>query len=187
MNTPGTRSIAQELTEFGFRTSLMIVLLTACYYVLPDDGPFEDLQAGLRAVWSLLALAGFALVLRIQVRSIRRRPSVWGRAEALLTVLYLLILVFAITYDRMAGHNGDQFAGISNRTDALYFTVTVISTVGFGDIHAVSTVARGIVTVQMLVNVFFVGAALRLLTGLRGSAAAGGSSGSGSSADTDGP
>lgn len=165
MDTPGSRSIAQELTAFGARTSLMIVLLTACYYVLPDDGPFEDLQSGLRAGWSLAALIAFALVLRIQVRTIRRRPSVWGRAEALLTALYLLILAFAISYDRMAGTGGDVFAGINNRTDALYFTVTVVSTVGFGDIHAVSTGARAVVTVQMLVNVFFVGAALRLLGG----------------------
>lgn len=182
MDTPGSRSIAQELTAFGARTSVMIVLLTACYYVLPDDGPFEDLQSGLRAGWSLAALIAFALVLRIQVRTIRR-PSVWGRAEALLTVLYLLILAFAISYDRMAGTGGDVFAGINNRTDALYFTVTVVSTVGFGDIHAVSTGARAVVTVQMLVNVFFVGAALRLLGGAANRAYSGesGESGAGSS------
>ncbi|SDC25801.1 Ion channel [Sanguibacter gelidistatuariae] len=184
MDTPGARSIAQELTAFWVRTLLMIVLLTTCYYVLPDNGPFDDRAAGLRTGGSLLALVGFALVLRIQVRVIRRRPSVWGRSEALLTVLYLLILAFAITYDRMAGSAGNQIEGISNRTDALYFTVTVVSTVGFGDIHAVSTAARAVVTIQMLVNVFFVGAALRLLTGLGGSGKGGGS---GTDGDARGP
>ena len=166
MDTP--RSVARELGAFGVRTSVMIVLLTACYYALPDAGPFADRESGVRAGWSLLAWVGFVVVLRIQVRAIRSHPSVWARSEALLTVLYLLILVFAITYDRMAASSADQFAGINNRTDALYFTVTIVSTVGFGDIHAVSTPARAVVTAQMLVSVFYIGVALRLLTGLRG-------------------
>lgn len=158
----------RELVTFALRTCLVLLLLTACYYALPDDGPFESLQAGLRALCSLLALTTFVLLVRFRLRSVRRRPTVWGRSEALLTVLYLLILGFAIVYDVLARADAGQFVGIADRTDALYFTVTVISTVGFGDIHAAGTAARGLVTVQMLVNVFFLGAALRLLTGLGG-------------------
>lgn len=174
MNAPGEpasapevrpRSIARELTAFAVRTSLMIVLLTACYFVLPSDGLMADHESGLRTGGSILALLGFALVLRQQIRAFRHRLSIWGRAEALLTVLYLLILVFAITYDRMAMANSDQFVGIATRSDALYFTVTVVSTVGFGDIHAAGAAARSVVTVQMLINVFYVGAALRMMTG----------------------
>ena len=162
---PATRSVARELTAFAVRTSLMIVLLTACYFALPSGGLIADRESGLRTGGSILALVGFVLVLRLQVRAFRRRLSVWGRAEALLTVLYLLILVFAITYDRVALASPDQFVGIENRSDALYFTVTVVSTVGFGDIHAAGAAARSIVTAQMLINVFYVGAALRLMTG----------------------
>ena len=160
-----TRSVGRELSAFAVRTSLMIVLLTACYFVLPDGGLIADRQSGLRTGGSILALTGFALVLRLQVRAFRNRLSVWGRAEALLTVLYLLILVFAITYDRLAAASPNQFDGIASRSDALYFTVTVVSTVGFGDIHAAGAAARSIVTAQMLINVFYVGAALRLMTG----------------------
>lgn len=160
----GTRSVARELGAFAVRTSLMIVLLTACYFVLPDGGLIADHESGLRTGGSILALIGFALVLRLQIRAFRHRLSIWGRAEALLTVLYLLILVFAITYDRLAVASPDQFVGIENRSDALYFTVTVVSTVGFGDIHAAGAAARSIVTAQMLINVFYVGAALRLMT-----------------------
>ena len=36
------------------------------------------------------------------------------------------------------------------RADALYFTVTVFSTVGFGDITAKSETARVVLIVQML-------------------------------------
>lgn len=161
----GTKTVAQELGGFAVRTSLMIVLLTACYFVLPDGGLIADHESGLRTGGSILAIVGFVIVLRLQVRAFRHRLSIWGRAEALLTVLYLLILVFAITYDRIAVASPDQFAGIENRSDALYFTITIVSTVGFGDIYAAGTAARSIVTAQMLINVFYVGAALRLMTG----------------------
>jgi hypothetical protein len=48
--------------------------------------------------------------------------------------------------------------------DGLYFTVTVLSTVGFGDIHAVSSTARLLVTPQMLFGLIYIGTAVRLLT-----------------------
>jgi hypothetical protein len=60
-----------------------------------------------------------------------------------------------------------QFAGIADRTDALYFSVTVVGTVGFGDVHATATVSRILVTTQMLVNLIYIGTALRLLSSMR--------------------
>ena len=50
------------------------------------------------------------------------------------------------------------------RVDALYFTVTVFSTVGFGDISAATEPARVLVTIQMILNLIFLGAGVRLLT-----------------------
>jgi len=51
------------------------------------------------------------------------------------------------------------------RTDALYFTVTVFSTVGFGDITAKSETARVVLIVQMLADLAFLGAGIRVLLG----------------------
>ena len=160
--------LARQLGRFFLRTTVMLALLTACYYLLPTGGPFDDAAAGRRTGATVVMLAGFAAVLRIQLRAFRRARSVWGQVEALLTVLYLLILVFAVTYDRIAAATTDEFTGIRNRTDALYFTVTVVSTVGFGDITAVGGVGRGLVTAQMLVNLVYIGTALRVLTSMRG-------------------
>jgi voltage-gated potassium channel len=161
-------SIPRQLYAFLWRTSLMLLMLTCCYYVLPEHGLLEDSAATVRSGATLLALAGFALVLRIQLRARRTRPSVWTRAESLLTALYILILVFAIAYFRIAMSDPNAIAGISDRTDSLYFTVTTVATVGFGDIHAVSTGARLLVTIQMLINLVYVGTALRVLSNLRG-------------------
>lgn len=163
----GDDRLARQLGRFFLRTTVMLALLTACYYLLPADGPFDDADAGRRTGATVVMLAGFVIVLRMQVRAFRRARSVWGQVEALLTVLYLLILVFAVTYDRIAAATTDEFSGIHDRTDALYFTVTVVSTVGFGDITAVGGVGRGLVTAQMLINLVYIGTALRVLTSLR--------------------
>jgi voltage-gated potassium channel len=51
------------------------------------------------------------------------------------------------------------------RTDFLYFTVTVFSTVGFGDITPKSEPARTVLIVQMLGDVAPLGAGIRILVG----------------------
>lgn len=161
-------SIAHQLSALLWRTTLMLILLTACYFVLPVAGPFDDTESATRSGGVLVALAGAVVVLHVQRKARRTRPSLWTRAESLLTALYVLILVFAITYDRIAVSSPEQFSGIENRTDALYFTVTTVATVGYGDIHAVSSAARLLVTAQMLLNLVYVGTALRVLSNLRG-------------------
>ena len=54
---------------------------------------------------------------------------------------------------------------LRTKTDALYFTVTTLATVGFGDVHPTGQVARAIVTAQIVFNLVFLGSLARLLTG----------------------
>ena len=49
-------------------------------------------------------------------------------------------------------------------TAALYFTVTVFATVGFGDIVAQTNWMKLLVTVQMLLDLAALGSAIKLLT-----------------------
>jgi hypothetical protein len=65
-----------------------------------------------------------------------------------------------------------------SRTDGLYFTVTVFSTVGFGDIVAKSETARLVVTGRMLADLVVLGVAIKVVVsavrqGLRRRAPAG--------------
>ena len=55
-------------------------------------------------------------------------------------------------------------AGLHTRLDSLYFTMTTLTTVGYGDIHATGQTARALVLVQMVFNVVFVAAAATLLS-----------------------
>ncbi|MFD3678236.1 potassium channel family protein [Streptomyces sp. NPDC058613] len=68
--------------------------------------------------------------------------------------------MFAATYFLYAQeHGGRSFSESLNRNDALYFTVTVFATVGFGDIVPVSQTARVLTTCQMVADLTLVGLA----------------------------
>jgi hypothetical protein len=52
-----------------------------------------------------------------------------------------------------------------NRTDALYFTISVFSTVGFGDISPRSETARLVLSAQLLLDLMILGVVVRVLLG----------------------
>lgn len=59
----------------------------------------------------------------------------------------------------------ESFSESMSRTDALYFTMTVFSTVGFGDITPRTEPARLLTTGQMTANFLLIGVAARFLVG----------------------
>jgi Ion channel len=63
----------------------------------------------------------------------------------------------------MGQEQAGSFSEALDRTDSLYFTTTVFSTVGFGDITPKSEPARVLTMVQMLANLLIFGIAARLL------------------------
>jgi hypothetical protein len=131
-------------------TSVALVVL---YYLLPLD---HVNNVPVTLVVALIILAAVAV---LQVQVIRRSAYPALRAiEALSATLPLFLLLFATTYVIMAGADPANFSTHSlNRTNGLYFTVTVFSTVGFGDITATSQTARLVVTVQMLLDLVVLG------------------------------
>ncbi len=65
----------------------------------------------------------------------------------------------------MATISVSNFGQRLTHTDALYFTVTVFSTVGFGDITAKTEAARLVVTAQMIADLAVIGLGLRVIVG----------------------
>jgi hypothetical protein len=51
------------------------------------------------------------------------------------------------------------------RTSALYFTITVFATVGFGDITARTEAARLVVSGQMIIDLIILGLGARVIVG----------------------
>jgi voltage-gated potassium channel len=137
------------------RALLTATVLVALYYFLPVDEEWR-LSSAMRAI---VGLALFVAVLIWQIRKVltARHPGLRA-IEALAVTLPLFLLSFATTYFLMSLHGSGTFSQEHlSRTDALYFTVTMFATVGFGDISPVSQTARVVVTFQMLLDLVILG------------------------------
>ncbi|MDI5909033.1 MULTISPECIES: potassium channel family protein [Streptomyces] len=154
------RRSRRESRRAVVRSLLSAALLVTVYYLLPLDSAFTP--------GTVLGLAGgivaVGLLLSWQIRkiSLSQRPELRAM-EALGTTLPLYLLLFATTYYLMEQSAPDSFSEPLTRSDALYFTVTVFSTVGFGDISPRSEPARLLATGQMTMNLLLIGVAARLL------------------------
>jgi hypothetical protein len=144
------------------RGLLSATFLVVLYYVLPLDQPL-DTGAVVRV---LIGLAVFVIITVWQIRTIIGSPYPGMKAVEALGLLFpFYLLLFASTYFVMERASAASFTEPLTRTDALYFSVTVFSTVGFGDIAAKSEPARVILIVQMLGDLALLGAGARLLLG----------------------
>ena len=144
------------------RGVLVAVVLVVLYYVLPLDRRWDSDTV----IRLLIGIAVFAGVMVWEVRVIvgSRYPGLRA-AEALGLILPLFLVLFASAYFVMERASAVSFTEPLTRTDALYFTVTVFSTVGFGDIAPKSETARVVLIVQMLADLAFLGAGIRVLVG----------------------
>ena len=139
----------------GGRILLAILLLLGLYAALPAAS-----HTGVRVVLELTAgLLVFIGLLTWQVRSILDADHPEVRAvEALAVAAPTLIVVFAFTYLSLSHVQQSNFSEPLDHIGAMYFTVTVAVTVGFGDIVAKTDLARLLVTIQMVLDVgVFVG------------------------------
>lgn len=138
--------------------------LVAIYYLLPLDTSITWAAITILAVWLIVLI----VMVAFQVRWILTSPFPGLRAiEALATSVPLFLLLFASAYVVMAKISGSNFSEPLSRTDALYFTVTVFSTVGFGDITAKSQAARRVVTAQIIADLVILGLAIKAIVGAR--------------------
>jgi voltage-gated potassium channel len=161
--------IQQRQAGFGraavgtlLRSCASIVVLLVLYYAAPLDRPLTA-ATGLVFVTALVLFVG---VVAFEVRGIlgSLRPRLRA-IRALAVGVPLLLVVFAAAYCTVDAQQAGAFSESLTRTDGLYFTVTVFSTVGFGDITAVTELARILVTVQMIVGLLTVGVIAKVIFG----------------------
>ncbi len=152
----------RRLAGLGLLRSLVTTgVLVALYYLLPLDRIKNVRLMLVVGLMLLLAVTGWQLwaVTRAKYPAVRA-------VEALATTVPWFLLLFASAYFIMADANLANFSTHPlTRTDALYFTVTVFATVGFGDITAVSQSARLIVTAQMMLDLLVLGLGVRVFVG----------------------
>ncbi|MGW5924027.1 potassium channel family protein [Nocardia fluminea] len=138
------------------------------YYSVPVGWVFElDAWPGraLGVCTFLIGVFGLAWLVWRRVQSFLRAPTAaGGRVDGLLLIVCVVGSVFALFYYRLQQLHPDQFAGLETRTDALYYTLVTLGTVGFGDVHAVGQVARVATMVQIVFDLVVLGTLLTIIT-----------------------
>jgi voltage-gated potassium channel len=155
------RQTRRRLLGSIVRVGLLTALLCTLYAVVPLDRQGGGIAGQMAS--SLLVLAA---VVAWQIIAVTRSPYPGLRAvEAVAVSVPLLIFLFASAYVVMSGADEGSFSEHLTRIDAVYFTVTVLATVGFGDISATTEASRAVVTVQMLADLVLVGVIAKVLFG----------------------
>ncbi len=143
------------------RASASVSVLFAAYFLVPA----RTADNGFGLPWLILELVIFGVVVGIQVPAIvGAQHPILRAVESLAVLIPLYLLIFARIYLSNALNDPSGFSRPLDHTTALYFTVTVFATVGFGDIVAETNSMRLLVTLQMLLNLAMLGLVIRLLT-----------------------
>ena len=136
-------------------------LLFGIYYLIP----FTDLTSRESVMRLVIGFALFVAVLAWQFRRIRNADLPGLRAiQALGGTIPLFLVAFAAGYLSLSEADVTHFSEPIDHTGALYLTVTIFSTVGFGDITPEGGLARIIVSGQMILDLVVIGAVVRVLT-----------------------
>ena len=157
------RHARRALTLVVVRVVVVTGLLVTAYVVAPL-GRYPDSHVLLELV---LVLGLLALVIVIQIRGVRTAefPALRGLQAVAISVPLLLLPFAAIYYSAEHAYPG-SFTEELSKLDAVYFTVTVFSTVGFGDIAPVSESMRAMAMVQMIVDLIVIGLLAKVLVGV---------------------
>jgi hypothetical protein len=122
-------------------------------------------ESSVRAVLRLgadIALIGGLIAWQIRRISVAELPELRA-AEALGIIIVVFLVAFSAIYVSLSHENPSMFTERLDQARGLYFTISVFSTVGFGDITPHTNEARMIVSAQMLLDLALIGAGVRLI------------------------
>lgn len=158
----GAEQVSYRVLALAALRSLGVVAATLLVYALL---PMKKESASAVAVFAAVGLLTILVVFVRQVMRISRaaRPTL-AAVEALCLVFGMFLALFALTYVSMSTSSPEAFTQPVDKLAGIYFSVTVLATVGFGDIAAVSSMARMAVTVQMVLDLVLIGSAVKILS-----------------------
>jgi hypothetical protein len=148
------------------RGLLALAGVLVAYYAVPVGEVPSDWDVVLAALGLIAGLGALVFVAVRQVRLLAHYeagdPGV--RLDVLVLVVVVVVPLFSLGYYAIEQGDARQFADLATKTDALYFTLSTLATVGFGDVHAMGELARVLVSVQIVFNLVFVAAVVSVLT-----------------------
>ena len=143
------RQRQRVVARTAFRILVSVVLLFTLYWLLPvadrtSLGTLVELFVGLTIFGALLSWQ----VLKIMGAE---HPELRA-AEALAIAVPVVLIVFAFTYLSLSRAQPGSFSEKLNHVKSVYFVITVISTVGFGDITPKTDAAMILVSFQIMLD-----------------------------------
>ena len=143
-------------------TVLTIVVPVVVYFAMPLDREFGVLIA------TVLVITAAASLIPLSIRQaqmvLTSGDPLFDAMRCIVSALVFLVISFSSAYFVLAANYDNQIKGLDTKLDGIYFTITILATVGFGDISATGQTARGIVSVQMVVNFAVLAVSLRVIT-----------------------
>jgi len=148
------------------RDILALAAVLVAYYA----APVGELPSRAGIAFSVLGLlAGLAVVAWLIIRQVQllvdtdpEDTSI--QADSLILLIFVIVPLFSFGYLALEKADSSQFADLATKTDALYFTISTLGTVGFGDVHATGQLARVLVTIQIVFDLVFLAAVVSVLS-----------------------
>jgi voltage-gated potassium channel len=134
------------------------IAVLAIYFVVPVDTGRAPIGVLAGVLISVVALVGVVMVVYTEARDARHHLTGWH----LVLVLEIALVAFSFAYYLVVSNSPGEFAGLVTRLDAMYFSTATAATVGYGDVHPVGQLARGLVTLHMVFNIVFIAAVVNL-------------------------
>jgi len=131
--------------------------------LIPSD---PEAVNGLPIFFIVAAISVFGLFFHFQLKKIKKARFPQIRSiEALIMVSIMFIAVFAAIYTQISIRYPGSFSEPLDHFNAYYYAMTVLATVGFGDITPVTPVARIVSMIQMGLDLAFIGVAVKVVSG----------------------
>jgi voltage-gated potassium channel len=143
------RQQQRVVARTAMRILVSVVLLFALYGALPA----ADHTGVVTLIELFIGLMIFGALLGWQVLKIMgaEHPELRA-AEALAIAVPVVLIVFSFTYLSLSHAQPGSFSEPLNHVRAVYFVITVISTVGFGDITPKTDAAMIVVSFQIMLD-----------------------------------
>ena len=165
-------AIAADMTTFQkirligqslLRTLAGLLVIWFMLWLVPEN---PSLNIWIPALLIAMMIVVYGWYFRLQLRRIHhaKYPQIQA-AEALILVAFMFLAIFSVTYYTLSLASPNAFTEHLDQFSAFYFAVTVLATVGFGDITPVTVIARTISMVQMGFDIAFIAVALKIVGG----------------------
>lgn len=115
---------------------------------------------------ALLGIVVYIWFFRRQVRGVYRSRYPTLRAlESLILVAAMFLAIFTMVYVMVSINDPGAFTEPLDSFNGYYFSLTVLATVGFGDIAPNTVTARSFTMVQMALDIAFIAVIIKVMSG----------------------